>query len=165
MSLFPPLFLGLLLVPKSSLLKIESKMQDYGRHPIVISVFLGLVVLYAALCYPASSNRRLPPGPRGYPIIGNILDLRSAQWLKFAEWRKEYGQFLLTHTHTLSLSVLSWTHSEVAFWGPNQAMSSTSTRPDSPSSSSTRTKRPATCSIDARRRIRIGRATSSPARS
>jgi len=93
MSPFSPLSLGLLQVPKSSLLKFKPKVQDYGRYPI--GILLSLIVLYAAL-YLASPHRKLPPGPCGYPIIGNILDLRSGQWLKFAEWRKKYGQFFLS---------------------------------------------------------------------
>ncbi|KAF9494310.1 cytochrome P450 [Pleurotus eryngii] len=32
----------------------------------------------------------LPPGPKGYPIVGNLLDLPSKQqWVKFLEWSKE----------------------------------------------------------------------------
>lgn len=80
MSSFPPLPQGLLQVPKSS-------------YPI--GILLSLVVLHAVL-YLATPHRKLPPGPRGYPIIGNVLDLRSAQWLKFAEWRKKYGQCSLS---------------------------------------------------------------------
>ena len=95
-SLFP-LSLGLLQVPKSSLLEFKPKAQDHGRYPI--GILLGLIVLYAAL-HLVLTHRRIPPGPRGYPIIGNILDLRSGQWLKFAEWRKKYGEFFL--------SVRSW---------------------------------------------------------
>ena len=90
MSLLSPPSLGLLQVPKFSLLKFQPKAQDYGTYPI--GILLDLIVLCATL-YLATPHRRLPPGPRGYPIIGNILDLRSAQWLKFAEWRKKYGGF------------------------------------------------------------------------
>jgi len=37
----------------------------------------------------------LPPGPKGLPIFGNIGDLPiEEQWLKAAEWGKEYGQCL-----------------------------------------------------------------------
>ncbi|KAH8984447.1 cytochrome P450 [Lactarius akahatsu] len=36
--------------------------------------------------------RKLPQGPRGYPITRNVLDLQCEQWPKFTEWRKQYGQ-------------------------------------------------------------------------
>ena len=56
-----------------------------------LGILLGLVVLYVGH-YATSPYRKLPPGPRGYPIIGNVLELRSQQWLKFTEWRKQFGQ-------------------------------------------------------------------------
>jgi hypothetical protein len=55
----------------------------------------GLVVLYTAR-YFTSPYRKLHPGPRSYPIIGNILEPRSEQRLKFTDWRKKYGQFVLS---------------------------------------------------------------------
>ena len=48
--------------------------------------------------YGYSSNvkrrgSRLPPGPKGWPIIGNMLDMPSSfHWLKYAEWSKQYGK-------------------------------------------------------------------------
>ncbi|KAF5327069.1 hypothetical protein D9619_004660 [Psilocybe cf. subviscida] len=34
----------------------------------------------------------LPPGPRGYPFIGNVLDMpTSQQWRVYADWAKVYG--------------------------------------------------------------------------
>ena len=36
-----------------------------------------------------------PPGPTGWPLVGNISDMPHAKrWLTFAEWGKKYGECL-----------------------------------------------------------------------
>ncbi|KAG1734315.1 cytochrome P450 [Suillus lakei] len=36
-----------------------------------------------------------PPGPRGWPLVGNISDIPHIKpWLTFAEWGKKYGECL-----------------------------------------------------------------------
>ncbi|TFK22149.1 cytochrome P450 [Coprinopsis marcescibilis] len=38
------------------------------------------------------AKRKRAPGPRGFPIIGNALDIpKDRQWLTWDHWRKEYG--------------------------------------------------------------------------
>ena len=76
------------LIPGFSLSQLVHWAKE--NRTLSLGILLGFIVLCVAR-YVTSPYRKVPPGPRGYPIIGNVLELRSQQWLKFTEWRKQYG--------------------------------------------------------------------------
>ena len=45
-------------------------------------------------------SRSLPPGPRGLPLIGNVLHITDQEWLASPQRRDDYGN---TRLHTIPL--------------------------------------------------------------
>ncbi|KAL0578229.1 hypothetical protein V5O48_003766 [Marasmius crinis-equi] len=71
---------------------------------------VGIVTVLAIFRYGHAALKRsnpapLPPGPKGIPILGNILDLpRTRPWITFAKWAQEYGP--ITHVRVLGQSII-----------------------------------------------------------
>lgn len=56
---------------------------------VLIFTFLWLKWAYAV-------NPPLPPGPKGYPIIGNVYDVPSSMpWISFQKMAKIYGMYFV----------------------------------------------------------------------
>ncbi|KAG6873902.1 hypothetical protein C0995_009681 [Termitomyces sp. Mi166 len=57
----------------------------------VFCVFLGIYLLSKLV--RRKQKDPLPPGPKGYPLIGNIFDMPTKQeWAVFSKWGKQYGK-------------------------------------------------------------------------
>jgi hypothetical protein len=55
---------------------------------------LGLIVTLAIILvahYLRSPWRRVPPGPKGLPILGNALQLRNKDWMYGRECKQNFG--------------------------------------------------------------------------
>jgi len=51
------------------------------------------------------NNLPLPPGPRGFPIIGSLFAFpRHKAWLEYDKWFKIYGEHLLSTNKLLQFS-------------------------------------------------------------
>ncbi|KAI0684085.1 cytochrome P450 [Cytidiella melzeri] len=66
---------------------------------------LSVGVLLLAHLFRRKPPAPYPPGPKGYPIIGNLLDLPAAYpWRTFTEWGQKYGD--IVYLSSLGQSIL-----------------------------------------------------------
>ncbi|KAI9449566.1 cytochrome P450 [Lactarius psammicola] len=64
-------------------------------HIIDVSVFLFFLIVFHAIRRYRRRGITYPPGPPGWPIIGNILDVPAASpWLAHTEFSKKYGHIV-----------------------------------------------------------------------
>ncbi len=67
----------------------------------VSTTLVDCTIVVAALLWFALSRRRkaviLPPGPKGYPLIGNVFDMTVPEmWEVAQKWGKVYGALSTT---------------------------------------------------------------------
>ncbi|KAI6080560.1 hypothetical protein F4821DRAFT_54554 [Hypoxylon rubiginosum] len=98
--------------------------QRLTEHLIQSLVIGGLVAI--ALCVVGNevirSRARVPglKGPAGWPVVGNLLDIRLNAALKFQEYAKKYGDVYQVSWTTLKTEriVLGFTYTSTRFnWG------------------------------------------------
>ena len=57
-----------------------------------VGFVLGLVVILAAQ-YANSPWRKIPPGPRGLPILGNAFQFRDKRWMFEKDCKRKFGVY------------------------------------------------------------------------
>jgi len=84
--------------------------------PITISVTLFVLALWL-VHRRRQSESRLPPGPKGWPVIGNLLDMPlDYPWVTYAVWGRRYGPItylnvartpiLILNSHRVAIDLL-----------------------------------------------------------
>jgi hypothetical protein len=76
---------------------ISSTIDLLGIHPYYkLAALLFSVILFRQLKKGRDSNPNglpLPPGPKGYPLIGNFFDMPADKtWVVYDEWHETYGK-------------------------------------------------------------------------
>ncbi|KAF9458686.1 cytochrome P450 [Collybia nuda] len=79
--------------------------------------FLALAILLKFVHRLLNYTNNWPPGPRGLPIIGNILQLQRLPWFIFTEWKARYGPIMslnlagqpmiILNTHKAAIDLLN----------------------------------------------------------
>eukprot|EP00058_Branchiostoma_floridae_P018391 XP_002603880.1 hypothetical protein BRAFLDRAFT_276924 [Branchiostoma floridae] len=59
---------------------------------VILQTALVLLLVFVATSWFFSTPKKLPPGPRGWPVVGNVFSLAMGhRFLTMTEWAKTYG--------------------------------------------------------------------------
>ncbi|KAL8196938.1 UNVERIFIED_CONTAM: hypothetical protein K2H54_002404 [Gekko kuhli] len=87
--------------------------EDAGTIPSITEALVVLSVLCLVFCIIVSSWEKIPqglkklPGPRGYPLICNILQLGKKPHVKLTQMCQKYGDVMKIHIGTRPVVVIS----------------------------------------------------------
>ncbi|PIA38291.1 hypothetical protein AQUCO_02800161v1 [Aquilegia coerulea] len=70
-------------------------------------ISLGVALLLIREIFLVSDKKQLPPGPPGWPVIGNLLDLGGAPHLSLASLSKKYGPVIWLRFGAVNTMVVS----------------------------------------------------------
>lgn len=69
-----------------------------------LAVAITAIVIVTLRKKRGSKHPPYPPGPKGYPVIGNVLDFpQNPIWEGFAKMCQEYGEFIAPSDSLLRL--------------------------------------------------------------
>lgn len=85
-----------------SFLQQEPTTRAYAIVGIALATFL-VQQIYSSYALRA----KMPPGPKGYPIIGNILDMGPKMWQVFEKWQDTHGPVIYMSLAGRSMVVLN----------------------------------------------------------
>ncbi|KAI0092430.1 cytochrome P450 [Irpex rosettiformis] len=101
------------------LLSLASLFGTYSQAIMMLSSTITLAIILAVLSAVLLTRRHkrlrdLPPGPPGWPILGNLFDLpKEYPWIVYSNWSKTYGDIIFLRTVSTPMLIVS--SSDIAF--------------------------------------------------
>uniref|UniRef100_A0A8D2IUP9 unspecific monooxygenase n=1 Tax=Varanus komodoensis TaxID=61221 RepID=A0A8D2IUP9_VARKO len=74
---------------------------------VAFAIFCLIFMIVRSFWDPIPQGQKRVPGPRNYPLIGNILELGKDPHLSLTRLSQEYGEVLKIHIGTKPVLVLS----------------------------------------------------------
>lgn len=77
-----------------------------GLITILDVIALALTGLVIIRLYARNASTPLPPGPKGWPLLGNLLEIPTAkEWFAFAALGEKWGKVTLARQFTVLTTV------------------------------------------------------------
>lgn len=85
------------------------------KHYLDVLAAIAVIYLLLRLYKKPRAQLQPPPGPRSWPILGNLFDLPSSkEWVTFSDWAKKWGKCMwlwhpaaVSDTDTLSQAIFA----------------------------------------------------------
>ena len=77
-------------ISRLSHLRYEFRSFDSVPLTFPVGLIVGIVIVLG-VWYAKSPWRRVPPGPSGFPVLGNAFKLRDMTWLLGQDCKKQYS--------------------------------------------------------------------------
>ncbi|GJJ14345.1 hypothetical protein Clacol_008609 [Clathrus columnatus] len=80
------------------MIELPENLQLFLTNKVVLSGFGLAVAIVYLLLNRRLDKGRLPPGPRGLPIVGAVVEVpKEKEWITYYEWKKQYGPIVGLH--------------------------------------------------------------------
>jgi hypothetical protein len=73
--------------------------SDRSTELLVAALLVGFILWLLARLAQRVSRNHLPPGPKGLPIVGDVLHIADLDWLASPKRKDEYGD--ISHSQCL----------------------------------------------------------------